>query len=496
MKPMNTNPDKSGNAHALGQAGSIIEEILAETKITPNDEGYEIARQGVEAFIAGLLEPRREVGRIDKSLVDQMIAEIDGRVSRQLDEILHHQEFQKLESAWRSLKFVVDRTDFRENTRLEVLNCSKEDLISDFEDAPELVKSGLYKTVYTAEYGTFGGKPYGAIIANFDFGPTSADIQLLRNCASIATMGHAPFIAAAGPQFFNVKSWEELPQLKDLRAIMEGPQLAKWQAFRETEDARSVGLCMPRFLLRLPYSRENSPIRSFNYEEHVTDGHGKYLWGSAAFAFATRLCDSFAKYRWCPNIIGPQSGGTVEDLPLHQYQAMGDLQTKIPTEVLISERREYELSEEGFVALTMRKDSDNAAFFSANSAQKPRKFANTPEGKEAERNYRLGTQLPYLLIINRLAHYLKVMQREQIGSQKERFDLQSELTNWINQYVVDMDDPAPGVRARKPLRKAELVVEDVPGEAGWYKVDLRVRPHFKYMGAFFTLGLIGKLDKQ
>jgi len=487
---------EGGAAAATEQAGSLIEDILSETKISPKDEAYQVARMGVQAFIADLLAPQKSVERVDKSLVDGMIAEIDRRISRQLDEILHAPEFQKLESTWRGLKFAVDRTDFRENIKLEILNCSKEDLLTDFEDSPEIVKSGLYKTCYTAEYGTFGGKPYGAMVANYDFGPGPQDVQLLQNVAAVSTMAHAPFIAAAGPQFFNVQSFEKLPALKDLKSIFEGPQYTKWRAFRESEDARSVGLALPRFLLRLPYGKETVPIKTFNYDEHVTDGHEKYLWGNAALAFATRLTDSFAKYRWCPNVIGPASGGAVENLPLHQYQAMGEIQTKIPTEVLISKRREFELSEEGFMALTMRKDSDNACFFSANSCQKPKTFGQSAEGKTAETNYKLGTQLPYLFIVNRLAHYIKVMQREQIGSWKERGDLERELNNWIGQYVADMDNPPAGVRGRRPLRQASITVEDVPGDAGWYKVDMKVRPHFKYMGAFFTLSLVGKLDKE
>jgi type VI secretion system protein ImpC len=234
----------------------------------------------------------------------------------------------------------------------------------------------------------------------------------------------------------------------------------------------------------------------FNYQEEVTGDHEAYLWGNSTYAFATRIAESFAKYRWCPNIIGPQAGGTVDNLPLHQYQAMGAEQLKIPTEVLISERREFELSEQGFIALTYRKDSDNAAFFSANSVQKPKTFGQSPEGKDAELNYRLGTQLPYLFVACRIAHYLKVIQREQIGTAKERGDLERELNEWIRQYVADMESPTPIVRGKRPLRQAQIVVSDVPGDAGWYKIDMKVRPHFKYMGAFFTLSLVGKLDKQ
>ncbi len=477
------------------EAPSLLDEILQETKLKPTDEGYSIAKRGVEALLAELVAPGKEAVPISKALIDDMIAEIDHKISRQLDEILHHPDFQKLESAWRGLKLLVDRTDFRENIKIEVVNISKEDLLEDFEDAPEITQSGLYQIVYTGEYGTFGGQPYGALIGNYYFGPGPQDVKLLQYIASVAAMAHAPFIASAGPEFFGIESFQELPNLKDLQSVFEGPQYIKWNSFRESEDARYVGLSLPRFLLRLPYGPD-VPVKSFNYQEDVSQSHENYLWGNTAFAFATRLTDSFAKYRSCPNIIGPQSGGAVEDLPLHQYEAMGEIQTKIPTEVLISERREYELSEQGFIALTMRKGSDNACFFSANSVQKPKFFGISKEGKEAEMNYRLGTQLPYIFIISRLAHYIKVIQRENIGSWKERTDLERELNNWIRQYVADMDNPAPGVRSRRPLRQAEIKVEDVEGEPGWYKVSIKVRPHFKYMGAFFTLSLVGKLDKE
>lgn len=493
---MSTESTSTESSSEVVLEGSLLDQILGETKIAPNDEAYAVARQGVEAFIAELLRPQRSNEKADRVIVDQMIAEIDQRLSKQLDEIIHHADFQKLESSWRGLKFAIDRIDFRENVRCEVLNVSKEDLQTDFEDAPEITKSGLYKIAYTAEYGQFGGKPYGAIVSNYAFGPGPQDVQLLQNCASVSAMAHAPFFGAAGPQFFGNSDYLSIPNLKDLKSIFEGPQYAKWQGFRESEDARNVGLLMPRFLLRLPYGQNTVPAKSFQYEETVVGDHNKYLWGNATFAFASRMADSFAKYRWCPNVIGPQSGGTVEDLPLHQYEALGEIQTKVPTEIMISERREFELSEEGFIALTYRKDSDNACFFSANSTQKPKYFGQSPEGKTAELNYRLGTQLPYLFVTCRIAHYLKVLQREQIGSWKERQDLENELNRWIGQYVADQDAVTPAVRGRRPLRQAQIKVEEVPGNAGWYKVDMRVRPHFKYMGAFFTLSLVGKLDKD
>ncbi len=283
--------------------------------------------------------------------------------------------------------------------------------------------------------------------------------------------------------------------LKDVKSIFESPKYTKWRSLRESEDARYLGLAAPRFLLRVPYDPTENPIKSFVYHENVSQAHEHYLWGNTAFAFATRLTDSFAKYRWCPNIIGPQSGGAVEDLPVHVYESMGALQTKIPTEVLITDRKEFELAEEGFIGLTMRKGSDNAAFFSANSIQKPKVFPNTKEGKEAETNYKLGTQLPYMMIINRLAHYIKVLQREQIGSWKERQDLERELNTWLKQYVADQENPPADVRSRRPLRAAKIEVTDVEGNPGWYQVSLSVRPHFKYMGANFELSLVGRLDQ-
>lgn len=474
---------------------SLLEEIVQATRLKPADEAYSITRKGVEALITQLLEPGHETEKVSKAGLDDMIAEIDRKLSLQLDEILHNAEFQKMESTWRSLQFLVDRVDFRENIKVEILHVTKDELIEDFEDAPEVSKSGLYKTVYSAEYGQFGGKPYACLIGNYEFGAGPQDIRLLQDTAAVAAMSHTPFIAATAANFFGIDDYNTLPNLKDIKSIMEGPQYIKWQSFRETEDARYVGLTLPRFLLRLPYGPDTTPVKSFNYQENVSASHEHYTWGNASFAFASRIADSFAQYRWCSNIIGPQGGGAVEDLPLHQYEAMGAIQTKIPTEVLISERREFELAEEGFIALTMRKGSDSAAFFSANSVQKPKYFGISAEGKEAELNYKLGLQLPYMFIISRLAHYLKVIQREHIGTWKERGDLEQELNTWIRQYVSDMDNPMPGVRSRRPLRQAEVGVEEVPGEAGWYRVSLKVKPHFKYMGAYFTLSLVGKLDK-
>ncbi|TDV28738.1 type VI secretion system protein ImpC [Paraburkholderia caballeronis] len=485
-------------AAAPAEAGgdSLLDQLIESARIKPGDDAYSITKQGIQAFISQLLEPQRSVERVTQATVDGMIADLDRKLCAQVDAILHHADYQRLESAWRSLKFLVDRTNFRENVKLQLLSVSKSKLLDDFQDAADITKSGLYRNLYTAEYGQFGGQPFGAIVANYEFGPGGQDIKLLQYAASVSAMSHAPFIAAAGPQFFGVDSFDQLPNLKDLSSVFEGPQFVKWNSFRETEDARYIGLTLPHFLLRVPYGPDTVPAKKFSYTEDVSGGNGQFLWGNAAFTFAARLTESFADYRWCANVIGPQGGGAVNDLPVYTYESMGELQNKIPTEVLISERREFELAEQGFIALTMRKNSDNAAFFSANSAQKPKFFGNSKEGKEAELNYKLSTQLPYMFVVSRLAHYIKVIQRENIGTWKERGDLESELNVWIRQYVADMDNPAEGVRSRRPLRQAEITVADVEGDPGWYRVDLKVRPHFKYMGASFTLSLVGKLDKK
>ncbi len=481
---------------SLLSSGPLLEQIMLESRIQPADESYDLARKGIEVFLSEIITNSKCQERIEKSLIDRVIAEIDRKIGGQLDEILHHHEFQALESAWRGLKLLVDRTNSRENIEITILNVNKEQLIDDFIDNPEVTLSGFYKHVYSSEYGQFGGKPVGAIIGNYTFGPGQQDIILLRNIAGVAAMAHAPFIAAAGPEYFGQVSYEDIPGIKDMNAIFDSPRYAKWHAFRESEDARYIGLTLPRFLLRAPYSSQENPARGFDYDENATEDHEHYLWGNAAFAFATRLTDSFARYRWCPNIVGPQNGGAVEDLPVHYFAAMGNAQAKIPTEALISDRKEFELAEQGFIALTMRKGADNAAFFSANSIQKPRQYTNNEQGREETTNYKLGTQLPYLFIITRLAHYIKVLQREQIGSWKNKGDLQRELNTWLRQYVSDQENPPSSVRSRRPLRAADVRVSDVPGDPGWYAVDLSVVPHFKYMGANFTLTLRGKLDTQ
>jgi type VI secretion system protein ImpC len=428
--------------------------------------------------------------------VDAYIAEIDSKLSAQIDEILHHQDVQKLESAWRGLKFVVDQTDFRENIKIDIYNVSKDSLLEDFENSPEIPKSGLYKHIYTDEFGQAGGEPIGCMVANYDFGPGPRDIALMQKVSAVAAMAHAPFIAAAGADMFGLKDYQGLPKLKDMSSIFEGPQYTKWRSFRESEDSRYFALTMPRFLLRHPYDPDANPVKAFNYQEKVVGGHDKYLWGNAAFAFATRLSASFADSRWLMNCTGPQAGGMVENLILHQYKTLEGIETKIPTEVFISDRKEYELAESGFIGLTMYKNTDKACFFSANSVQKPKTFPDTTEGRAAQTNYKLGTRLPYMMMISRLAHYLKVIQRDNLQTWQTPVKMQAELNEWMRQYCTDTDSPQPEVVNRRPIRRCKIEVSEVEGEVGFYKIDMKIMPHMKFEGASFELGLVGKLDAK
>ncbi|MBN2834407.1 MAG: type VI secretion system contractile sheath large subunit [Candidatus Delongbacteria bacterium] len=486
----------SKETHLESSNLSILDSIISQTNISHEDETYGIVKSGVSALISEMLKSENDAEKVNKAIVDRMIAEIDAKVSRQMDAILHNEKFQALESRWRGLYMLIERTDFRQNIQMEIINVSKEELLEDFEECLDITQSGLYKHVYTSGYGQFGGGPVGTIIADYQLSPSNMDMKFLAKVASIAAMSHAPFISSAGPKFFGLESFEGLPDLKDMGDVMSSPQFAAWRGFRENEDSRYVGLTLPRFLLRAPYHPEDNPISKFTYKEDVSHSHEDYLWGNTVYAFASRLTESFANYRWCTNIIGPNSGGAVKDLPVHTFESMGDIEMKIPTEILVSDRREYELSEQGFIPLTMRKGSNNAAFFAASSAQIPKIFANTEEGKNAELNYKLGTQLPYLFAITRMSHYIKILQREYIGSWRERADLERELNKWIKQYIADQENPSAEIRSQRPFKAAQIAVEDVAGEPGWYRVKMSLRPHFKYMGASFELSLVGKLDKE
>jgi type VI secretion system ImpC/EvpB family protein/type VI secretion system ImpB/VipA family protein len=500
-------------ALADGSARELDRALLTQLEIDPDDPAIASLRAGLARYLRARLgelppEVPAEPAIVDLASVDLDIAALDLELAAGLDAILHHPEFQALEARWRALRYLVAHVDFGENCEVHLLDVSKQELIDDFEDAPEIARSGLYRRVYAAEYGTFGGQPYGLIVSDYGFDHGPVDMALLGNCAAVAAMAHVPFVANASPRLFGEDSFERLAVYADVRAMFTAPQYQRWRSFRAQEDARYVGLCLPRVLLRGPYQAEQ--VLGFPYAER-TPSKSAYLWGPAAFAFATRVAASFARYRWSPNIVGPTAGGAIEGLvqipapsllrrhadPHAHGSAPGPaLAQRMPVELQLSERHEFELAEEGFIALVFLKGSGQACLFSANSCQQPRSFAATGEGRAQALGARLGAQLPYVFIVCRVAHYLKVLQREEIGRHLERGELERELNDWLRQYVADMDNPAPAIRGQRPLRQAEVAVEEVPGQAGWYRAHLRLRPHLKYMGASFTLSLVGKLERE
>ncbi|MFT5506196.1 MAG: type VI secretion system protein ImpC, partial [Gammaproteobacteria bacterium] len=416
-----------------------------------------------------------------------LISSIEERICHQIDAIVHHPDFKKLEATWRAIQFLIDRTDFTENCELCFLNISKQGLVEDFEDVPEVFQSSLYKHIYSDEFGQFGGRPYGAMVGNYDFGPAAPDIKLLQRIASIAAVSHAPFVAAASPEFFDIDSFSKFSKLRDLASIFGQPRYAKWASFRESEDARYIGLTIPGFLLRPTW---DVPIGSLQYQEKIGKGGHDQLWGNSGFAFATRLLDSFAKYRWCLNSTGNPSG-LVEGLKI---EATGEniRHGKIPTQFILTDRRETEVIEQGFIPLSVHKGDDTAAFYSAYSTQAIGKVGED----DNDLSIRLAAQIPYLLIVGRISQYLKIMQRENIGAWTNRREIDQNLNDWLRQYVSDMDNPAAGVRARRPLRKADIKVREVEGKSDWYVTRIQITPHLKYMGSSFSLSESARLDKN
>ncbi len=416
-----------------------------------------------------------------------LVSSIEDKICAQLDAILHHPDFRRMEAAWRSVQFLVERTDFAENCQLAFVNISKQGLIDDFDDAPEAFQSLLYQHVYSDEYGQFGGRPYGAIIGDYEIGPGPQDIKLLQRIATVAAVSHAPFIAAAAAEFFDIDSFSKFSKLRDLGSIFEQPKFVKWKSFRQSEDARYVGLTMPGFLLRKSH---DVSIGGLQYRESVTSAENDLLWGNTSFAFATRLLDSFALYRWCLNSTGKTSG-LVKGLNIEKG---GDSLNsgRIPTRFLLTDKRESEVIEQGFIPLSVHKGDDTAAFYSAYSTQAVREIM----ADENDLSTRLAAQIQYLLIVGRISQYLKIMQRENIGSWTNRREIDQNLNNWLRHYVSDMDNPAPGVRSRRPLRKAEIKVREVEGKHDWYLTRIQITPHLKFMGNTFTLSEASKLDKN
>ena len=461
-------------------------EVLFETS---QDERVTMA---VNILLQLIQDSSQKIEKLDKHLLDYHISQIDQKISRQLDVVMHNETFQEIESTWRGLKFLVDRTDFRQNVKIELLDVSKEDLRQDFEDAPEISQTGFYRHTYIQEYDTPGGEPIGVTISNYEFDRSSRDIALLRNISKVAASAHMPFVGSVGPKFFGKETMEEVAAIKDIGNYFDRAEYTKWNSFRETDDSRYVGLTLPRVLARLPYGPETVPVRSFNYIEDVKGlDHDRYLWANASYAFAANMAQSFVRNGWCVQIRGPQAGGLVEDLPIHLYDLGTGNQVKIPTEVLIPETREFEFANLGFIPLSFYKNRDYACFFSANSTQKPALY----DTKEASANSRINSRLPYIFLLSRIAHYLKVIQRENIGATKDRRVLELELNKWIGGLVTEMTDPSDEVQASHPLREAKVIVEDIEDNPGFFRVKTFLVPHFQIEGMDINLSMVSQMPK-
>ena len=375
--------------------------------------------------------------------------------------------------------------------KLRVLNISKKELGKDLEKAAEFDQSALFKKVYEEEYGTFGGAPYGALVGDYEFGRNPQDIALLEKISNVAAAAHAPFLAAADPGIMGLESFTDLPNPRDLAKKFETPDYIKWKSFRESEDSRYVGLALPRVLIRLPYGPDTVPIETFNFKEDV-DGtdHSKYLWSNAAYAMATRLTESFAKYGWCATIRGVEGGGKVEGLPTHTFNTdEGEIAMKCPTEIAITDRREKELSDLGFMPLVHCKGTDYAAFFGAQSCQKSKKY----DTNAANANARLSTQLQYMFAMSRFAHYLKAIMRDKIGSFMTRKECEVYLNRWISNYVVSSEDAGMELKAKHPLKEARVEVAEIPGKPGCYRAVCFLKPHFQLDELTISLRLVAEL---
>ncbi len=426
--------------------------------------------------------------------IESMIAAIDQKLSEQINHILHHPNFQQVEGAWRGLHYLVNNTETDEQLKIKVFNISKKDVhktLKKFKGAA-WDQSPLFKKIYEEEYGTFGGEPFGCLVGDYHFDHSPPDVELLGEIAKVSAASHTPFIAGADPGVLGMESWQELANPRDLTKIFQTPEYAAWRSLRESEDTRYIGLAMPRFLGRVPYGAKTDPVDEFDFEENIEGAdHSKYTWCNSAYAMATNITRAFKTYGWCTRIRGIESGGAVEALPTHTFPTDdGGVDMKCPTEIAITDRREAELAKNGFMPLIHKKNSDFAAFIGAQSLQKPAEY----DDPDATANANLSARLPYLFATCRFAHYLKCIVRDKIGSFKERDDLQKWLQKWIMQYVDG--DPAnsrESTKARKPLSAAEVVVEEIEGNPGYYSSKFFLRPHYQLEGLTVSLRLVSKL---
>ena len=470
----------------------VLHETL-ETKLVRDPSQAKQAIDAVSELIAEIEagDIKLEAGADMIAVINKRIAALDQEVNDGLNEVMHSQAFSKLESSWRGLHYLVSRTETGTMLKLRLLNATKDEIQKDLERAVEFDQSAQFKKIYEEEYGTFGGAPYGALIGDYEFGNHPQDMALLEKISGVAAAAHAPFLSAANPSMFGWETFSEMTEVRDVAKIFDRTEYAKWRSFRESEDSRYVGLTLPHTLGREPYGAATRPTETFRFEEDV-DGtdHKKYLWTNAAFSLGTRLTEAFSMYGWCVAIRGVEGGGLVDSLPTHTFQTdEGEVAMKCPTEVAITDRREKEFSDNGFIPLVHCKGTDYAAFFATQSANKARKY----DTDAANANARLSTQLQYIFATSRFAHYLKAMMRDKIGSFMERKDAEQFLSRWISNYVTSDSSASPAVKAKYPLREARIEVAEVPGKPGCYRAVAFLRPHFQLDELSVSLRLVAEL---
>jgi len=488
---------KSAEAAATVQtkeAPNLLDQVIAATR-PQSDKEAERAKTYFRQFLDQVVQPGQVVSKDVESNVKYWIAQIDKKLSSQLNEIMHDPGFQQLESTWCGLKYLVDQSETGDTLKIRVLNVSKRDLFKDLERAAEFDQSALFKKVYEEEYGQLGGEPYGMLVGDYEFGRNAEDISLLKMISGVAASAHAPFVSAANPKLFGIERFTELSAPRDLAKIFQSVEYAAWKSFRESEDSRFTALTMPHVLGRLPYGEKFKRVDAFNFEEFV-DGkdHDKYLWMNAAWAYAARITDAVGKYGWMARTRGVEGGGKVEGLPVHTFPTDdGDVAMKCPTEIAISDRREFELSNLGFLPLLHSKNRDFAVFMGAQSCQKPKQYFDPAANANAE----LSAKFNYIMCVSRFAHYLKVMARDKIGSFMEVKDCERWLNNWINNYVIaNPEDAGEEAKAKSPLADARVEVREVKGKPGWYEAVAWLRPHFQLETLTTSMRLVAEVPKK
>ncbi|WP_213957034.1 type VI secretion system contractile sheath large subunit [Variovorax sp. dw_954] len=474
---------------------SLLDQIVDQSKVAKSESEHSRARDIIGELVSQVLDGSVIVSDNVSAMIDARVADLDHLISAQLSAVMHAPQFQKLESTWRGLDYLVKETPTGSMLKIKVLNATKRDLVRDFKSAIEFDQSSMFKKIYEEEFGTFGGAPFGAIIGDYEVTRQPEDMYFLEQMSHVAAASHAPFISSASPELLGLETFSDLGKPRDMAKVFDTVEYAKWKSFRDSEDSRYVGLTLPRYLGRLPYDpKEGTIVDSFNFVEDV-DGtdHSKYLWCNAAWAFATRLTAAFDDFGWCAAIRGVEGGGLVEDLPTHTFKTDdGDIALKCPTEIAITDRREKELSDLGFIPLVHCKNSDYAAFFGAQSLQKAKKY-NTDS---ANANAVLSAQLQYIFSVSRVAHYLKAMMRDKIGSFASAQSVEQFLNRWISQYVLLDDNASQEQKAQFPLREASVQVSEVPGKPGVYRSVAFLRPHFQLDELSISLRLVADLPQS